>query len=93
MPQYEIEQYEIHSAKYRVDAATPADAIAQLMDGQAELVDDSTEYIEIAEDIGLGVDDCDGLASQLVQRGIPVGEHFIPSIRSVTEVKAQVEEC
>ena len=37
MPTYEIEQYELHAMKYRVEAATEAEAIAKLFQGEAEL--------------------------------------------------------
>ncbi len=86
MPLYEIEQYEIHSKKYRVIADSPADAIAQLLDCEAKPVDGTLEFIEIAEDIGLPVDCCDDLAEELTRLGVPVGEHFIPSIRSISVV-------
>ena len=86
MPLYEIEQYEIHSKKYRVIADSPADAIVRLLDCEANPVDGTLEFIEIAEDIGLPVDECDGLAEELRKLGVPVGEHFIPSIRSISVV-------
>ncbi len=35
MPQYEIEQYELHAMKYRVKAASEAEAIRLLFDGEA----------------------------------------------------------
>ena len=35
---YEIEQYELHTMKYRVEAATEAEAIAKLFDGEGEAV-------------------------------------------------------
>lgn len=54
-------------------------------DGEAEPVEDSLEYIEIAEDFGLPVDEHRQLAKQLHALGVPVGEHVIPSIRSIEE--------
>ena len=33
MPEFEIEQYELHTAKYRVDAESEAEAIFKLFDG------------------------------------------------------------
>ena len=47
---YEIEQYELHTMKYRVEAATEAEAIAKLFQGEGEAVCNSLEYIEVAED-------------------------------------------
>lgn len=53
MPTYEIEQYEICLTKYRVEASSEAEAIAMLLDGEADAIDNSHEYVEIAEDCGL----------------------------------------
>lgn len=88
MPTYEIEQYEIHVQKYRVEADNEAKAIAKAFDGDAEPVDGSLEYIEIGEDLGLPTDDHRDLAEELRQLGVPVGEAVIPSIRSVVQVDA-----
>lgn len=92
MPIFEIEQYEIHSVKYRVDADSPADAIAQLLDGEADPIDDSMEFIEIADDIGLPLDECDELAVELGKLGVPVDEHCIPSIRSIGTVSGDATD-
>jgi hypothetical protein len=86
MPLYEIEQYEIHSKKYRVIADSPADAITRLLDGEAEPVGGSMEFIEIAEDVGLPNDECDDLGNELRKLGVPVGDQFIPSIRSISVI-------
>ncbi len=86
MPKYEIEQYELHVMKYRIEAASEADAVAKLLDGEAEPVDGSLEYVEVAEDSGLPVDECQYLADELREVGVPVGEHVIPSIRSIREL-------
>jgi len=80
---FEIEQYEVHSQTYRVEADSEADAITKLLDGDAEPVDDSLDYIEIAADFGLPVDECRELADQLRDLGVPVDEHVIPSIRAI----------
>jgi len=87
MPVYEIEQYELHSLKYRVEANSEAEAIAKLLYGEADPVDNSLEYIEVADDFGLSVDENRELAEQLHKLGISVSEHVIPSIRSVDEVE------
>lgn len=85
MPTYEIEQYELHVMKYRVEASGEAEAIAKLLDGEAEPVDGSLEYIEIAEDFGLPADEHRDLAETLRDRGVPV-DAVIPSIRSIVVV-------
>jgi hypothetical protein len=86
MPTFEIEQYELHTQKYRVEAATEADAIAKLFNGDAHAMDDSLEYIEVAEDVGIPVDDYRDLAVEVRKRGFVVGNDVIPSIRSIEEV-------
>jgi len=83
MPAYEIEQYKIHTMKYRVEASSEAEAIKMLFDGQAVPVDNGLEFIEVCEDLGLPADEHRELAEQLRSIGVSVGEHVIPSIRSV----------
>ncbi len=87
MPEFEIEQYELHVMKYRIKAKDEAEAIRRLLDGEAKAVDNGLEYIEVAEDFGLPVDEHRELAAQLTASGVPVGEHVIPSIRSVEQVE------
>ncbi len=83
MPNYEIEQYELHTMKYRVEASNEAEAIKMLFDGEAEPVGQSQDFIEVYEDMGLPVDEHRELADQLRSFGISVGEDVIPSIRSI----------
>ena len=83
---YEIEQYEICVTKYRIEAASEAEAIAKLLDGGADAVDNSHDYIEVAEDCGLPADEHQELAAELRALGVPVDE-IIPSIRSVEQIE------
>ncbi len=83
---YEIEQYEICITKYRVEASSEAEAIAKLLDGGADALDNSHEYVETAEDFGLPADEHQDLAAELRSLGVPVDE-IIPSIRSVEQVE------
>jgi hypothetical protein len=85
MPTFEIEQYELHAMKYRVEAATEAEAIALLFAGEAEPVEQSQDMIEVADDYGLPADEHRELAEALRKQGIPV-DAVIPSIRSIEEV-------
>ncbi len=87
MPTYEIEQYELHTTKYRVEAEDEAHAIAKLLNGEADPMDNSLEYIEVADDYGIPVDEHRKLADQLRERGITVGDDIIPSVRSIEEVE------
>jgi hypothetical protein len=89
MPTFEIEQYELHVTAYRVEADDPADAIVKVLDGEAEPVDDSQEYVEIAEERGLLVADHPKLAAKLLTLGVPVDGRIIPSIRSVSKVEQE----
>jgi len=86
MPVYEIEQYEIHAMRYRIQATDEAQAVAKLLDGEAEPVDGGLEYIEICDDRGLPADEYRDLADQLRALGVPVDEAVIPSIRSIAKV-------
>ena len=87
MPTYEIEQYELHTMKYRVEAEDEAHAIAKLLNGEADPMDNSLEYIEVADDYGLPVDENRDLADQLRNLGIAVGDDIIPSVRSIEEAE------
>ena len=86
MPNFEIEQYELHSVTYRLEAKNEAEAIKRLLDGEATQIDDSQEYIEIAEDVGLSIEDDSDLKSELKALDVVVCEGFVPSIRSIKVV-------
>jgi len=86
MPTYEVEQYELHVMKYRVEAPSEAEAIAKVLQGEAEPVDQSQEFVEVAEDFGLPADEHRDLAQVLRALGVSVNDAVIPSIRSVEQV-------
>lgn len=86
MPTFEIEQYEICLTKYRVEASSEAEAIAKLLDGEAEAIDNSHEYVEIAEDCGLPADEYPELTAALRELDVPIHE-IIPSIRTIEQVE------
>ena len=88
MPLYEIEQYELHTMKYRVEADSEADAIGRLLMGEGEPVDDSLEFVNIIDDLGMSLTEDQELASQLFGLGvIHSGDEIIGSIRSIKQVK------
>jgi hypothetical protein len=87
MPIYEIEQYEVHTQTYRVQADTEAEAIAKLFNGEAEPVDGSLEYIDVAEDLGLPADEYRELAEALRALDVSINEDVISSIRSISKVE------
>jgi hypothetical protein len=86
MPTYEIEQYELHVSKYRVQANSEGDAIAKLFAGEGEPVDQSLEFIEVANDYGLPADEFPELVQELAKLGVAGVGDVIPSIRSIDEV-------
>jgi hypothetical protein len=86
MPTYEVQQYEHHVMKYRVVAATEAEAIAKLFQGEAEPVGPSQEFIEVADDFGLPADEYCDLAEALRKLGVSVDGAVIPSIHSIKQV-------
>lgn len=87
MPKFRIEQYEIHTMAYEVEAATEADGVCKVLNGMAIPVDDSQEYIEVADDYGLPADKHRELADELRSLGVSVGEVVIPSIRSIERIE------
>lgn len=90
MPTYEIEQYEIYVQRYRVEAVDEVHAVARLFGGEAELVENSLEYVEAANDHGMYRDDDLDIADGLWDLGIIVGiDIIIPSIRSVRLMETQ----
>lgn len=89
MPVFEVEQYELHAVTYRIEAADRAEAVMKLLsgDGDADMVDNSQEYIEIPEDYGM-IDE--ELAKQLHERYCNpelLDDGRIPSIRAVLQVE------
>lgn len=69
MPQFEIEN-ELHCLRYRVVADSEAAAIVKLWHGAAEAMNDGLEFIEVANDWGLYVEENRELAQQLRTLGV-----------------------
>lgn len=86
MPTYVIEQFELHTQLYRIEAANEAEAITKLLNGEADAVDGGLEYIEVASDFGMPVDEERDLAVALRSLDVAVGDDVIPSIRSVQQI-------
>jgi type III secretion system FlhB-like substrate exporter len=85
MPTWEIEQYELHSQTFRVEALDEAEAIQKLFSGEAKAIADKLTFVETAYDFGLPVDEHQELADDLRTLEVGVGEAVIPSIRSVRQ--------
>ena len=88
MPVFRIEQYEIHVQGYNVTADDEADAIHRLLLGEGDPIDNSLEFVEIADDHGMLVSENRDLSDQLFDQGlIHSDDRVIPSIRCVEEVE------
>lgn len=62
MSKYEVEVYELYSTTYEVEASSFSEAIDNALDGEGSILDDSTEYIEMADRYA-GPDLIDGIRS------------------------------
>jgi len=82
MPKYRIEQYEVYSQMYEVEANSEAGAIAKLIRGEAVPQDDSFVFVETCEDLGMPVENYQDFAEQLGCSGNCV----IPGIRSIERI-------
>lgn len=82
MPKYEIEQYELHTQKYRVEADSEAEAIAKLFNGEADPQEGSLEFIEVSDEFGMSRDDNLDLAKSLWAIDVFCTD-VIPSVRSI----------
>jgi len=83
---FEIEQYELHVALYKVQAKSRAEAIALLIEGHDSNVDMiQTDFIETVTDRGMSVSDITGgeVEDICLQLGRPMMREIIPGIRSV----------
>ena len=92
---FEIEVYELHSSKYTVEAENIHEAIEAHQNGESEPVDESTEYIESADEYGREIDqnsfDCSKKDIAELRRELGVNNAardkvFIPGIRGVQKV-------
>ena len=86
MPTFEIDQYELHAQRYRVKAESEAEAIKRLFDGEAQPVDGSLEFIDVADDLGLPVEEYAELAEALKALEVSLDD-VIPSIRDILRVE------
>ena len=91
MRTFEVEQYELHVQKYRVQAKNEAEAVVKVWEREAQPVEGSIEFIEVAADLGLSTANNREIAEELVRLGHTVRQEVIDSIRSVEEVPAPKE--
>jgi len=88
MPEFIVEQYELHVQKYRVTAMDRVEAVRAVLDGAGTAIDNSGEYIQPAEFYGRPAFSEDE-RQRLRLAGVPISGHenkeFVPTIRSVEE--------
>ena len=85
MPDYDIAQYVLYTLKYRVNAGSAAEAIWRVLDEQVDHIEDTLEYMEVAESYGLPAEDYPELCRELATFDIPVND-VLPSICRIQEV-------
>lgn len=86
MPIYIVEQYEVSATKLSVKAASEAEAIQKILNGEGDAISGmGPEYIETLETMGLPVEEYPELAEELRELGVSCEDGIIPSIRSVEE--------
>ena len=86
MPMFQVEQYELHAARYRVEANSEAEAISKLFAGQAAPVDGSQVFIQVEDDYGLPADGFPELVRELRKLGVTNIDDVIPSVRSIDKI-------
>ncbi len=86
MPRYRIEQYELHTMAYKVEASDEAEAIAKVFGGESEPVDGSLEYIEIPEAYGMPTEHlAPAVIKRLHELSYPCKD-YVAGIRCIEEI-------
>lgn len=86
MASYEVELYELHATKYRIENATDAaDAVIKALNGEGRVEDNCTDFVEIAESYGMSAEENRNLATKLAGRGAHNwADEIICGVRSVS---------
>lgn len=89
--EFEVELYELHASKVSVHAKDKAEAILKAVHGQGDPIDDTCEYVEMADGYGMTANDAglalneEELAKVTKELGIQrLG--IIPTLRQIEEV-------
>jgi hypothetical protein len=85
MATFEIEQYEVHTQTYHVEAVNEAEAIKNFFAGDGDAIDNGLDYIEVADNLGLPAEQHPQLADAVRAANRTVTD-VIPSIRRIEEV-------
>jgi len=99
MPVYDVQQYEVHAVTYRVSAANPAEAVKKVLNGEGWSIDNSQEFIEVADMYGMPVErlgenlDWPTLQAQIIEAGLDCTspDDCVDSIREVELFEGDVE--
>ena len=84
---YEVEQYELHVQRWRIEGTGEADVIAKVLMGEGEPL--SLVFVEVVDQLGMSLLENLDLANDLWERGvIDTADTIVPSIRSVQEIKS-----
>lgn len=69
MAEYIIEQYELHAQQWSVEADSEAEALEKFLEGDASMIEDGCDYVEVADEYGMKVTDQE-LIRQLHERSV-----------------------
>lgn len=95
MPTYKVEQYELWIQSYEVQANSEAEAIAKVLNGEAQASDDGPELCEVADSYGMSADELgpDGCAELTGKTGTTFTvDDIVNSIRSVELLDDEIIE-
>jgi hypothetical protein len=84
---YKIEQLEVYVRTYHVEAASEAEAIVKLFDGEAVPLGNKVELADLCDDRGLPADEHPALAAALREAGIMTDQSVIPTIFGIEQVE------
>ena len=91
MPEYEIEQYELYIQKNIVEAEDETEAIAKLMGGEGDPVNEGLEFIAVAEDVGMPAENYPDLVRGLEEEWDCRLDVVISGIRSIRKLETEAE--
>jgi len=86
LKEFEIEQYELHVQKYRVEAKDRMEALRLFLDGEATACDNGCEYLEPAEAYHRPQLLTDEEFKEALKFAVVHGDNSVDSIRKVEEV-------
>lgn len=85
MARFRIEQYEVHTQTYEVDADSPGEAIVKVFNGVADTVDNTLKYIEVDEERGMPLHNLSREDVDYINDAGYSVDGYVNSVRSVCE--------